>query len=159
MDKFVKFIARFSAAVSTICIAALAITVASQVFFRKVLNQSLTWTDEYGPFMLVWLTLFGAVAALYDKRHLAITALVERLKGTAKHAVVIISNLCILIFVLILFWYGIPMVLQLMNINAVSIPIPKAYIYAVIPFTSICCAIVIIDAVIKEFKLMLRKEE
>ena len=41
MDKFVKFIARFSAAVSTICIAALAITVASQVFFRKVLNQSL----------------------------------------------------------------------------------------------------------------------
>lgn len=50
-------------------LAAMALVVAANVFFRFVLNASLYWGDEVAQILLVWLTFLGAAVAVRDNQH------------------------------------------------------------------------------------------
>lgn len=50
-----------------------------QVFYRYVLNDSLTWTDEVSRLLLVWLVCLGAGLASFRGRHLRLEFLEDRL--------------------------------------------------------------------------------
>ena len=51
------------------------LVVASQVFFRYVLNHSLFWSEELARFQLVWLSFLGASVAYRRKVHPGIDVL------------------------------------------------------------------------------------
>ena len=53
-----------------VIIAALALIVIAAVFFRYVLSNSLSWTDEAAGFLLVWVTFLGAITALERGKHI-----------------------------------------------------------------------------------------
>ncbi len=57
----------------------MAILVATQVFFRYVLNSSLFWSEELARYMLVWLSFFGATVAYYRNLHPGVDTLSSRL--------------------------------------------------------------------------------
>jgi len=69
---------------AVLLLAGLAVLVCLGVFFRYVLNASLTWYDEFASYMLVWLTFYGTVVADYRRRHIGFDLLVDKLAPPMK---------------------------------------------------------------------------
>ena len=75
------------------------------VFYRYVLNSSLSWYDEFASFLLVWLTFYGAVVASYRRRHIGFEVVVDRFIPSTRKIVELIAESCVLGFqAVLLLW-------------------------------------------------------
>jgi tripartite ATP-independent transporter DctM subunit len=86
-------------------IAALLIVVevgilASGVFSRYVLHNALTWTDELGTILFLWLTMLGAVMAYQRRQHMRLTAVMRYVSPGAKEWFDIVAATIVGIFCL-----------------------------------------------------------
>jgi len=59
--------------------AALVALVLVAVFFRYVVNRSLSWSDELVRYLFVWFTLLGGVVALREREHIRVEYFVEKI--------------------------------------------------------------------------------
>jgi TRAP-type C4-dicarboxylate transport system permease small subunit len=117
-------------------LAALVVLVCLGVFFRYVLNSSLTWYDEFASYMLVWLTFYGTVVADYRRRHIGFELLVDKLKPGARAFVDVVAELAVLAFQFVLFYYGWVLTARMGNETAISLPWVKvSWISSVLPIT------------------------
>lgn len=84
--------------------AAIAIIVALGVFFRYVLNDSLSWAEELSKFCMLWLAFIGSPIALRFGNHIAIellpSALPRRLGETVRALVMVL----VIAFLTLLVW-------------------------------------------------------
>ena len=69
-----------------------------QVFFRYVLNNSLSWSEELAKYLFVWMTFLGAALCLRDKAHIGVDYFVSLLPGHFRHAVERFNLLVITVF-------------------------------------------------------------
>jgi len=58
--------------------AGLVVLVLLAVFFRYVLNQSLSWSDELVRYLFVWFTLLGGVVVLREREHIRVEYFIEK---------------------------------------------------------------------------------
>jgi TRAP-type C4-dicarboxylate transport system permease small subunit len=108
--------------------------VAVGVFFRYVLDASLTWYDEFASYLLVWLSFYGAVIATWRGRHINFETLAERVGPRARRAMAVVSETFSLVFQAVLFVYGIVLVRAVGHETAVSIEaVPMGWVYSVLP--------------------------
>ena len=85
-------------AVSYIGIAIFAVLIVAcvlQVFFRFVLNNSLSWSEELARYCFVWMHLLGASLLIEGKEHATVTVILDMLHGVARKAVDILIELII----------------------------------------------------------------
>ncbi|MGI9520534.1 MAG: TRAP transporter small permease [Hyphomicrobiaceae bacterium] len=84
--------------------ASIAIIVAAGVFFRYVLNDSLSWAEELSKFCMLWMVFVGSPIALRAGNHIAIEVLPsflpERLEAILKAAVMAV----VIVFLAVLAW-------------------------------------------------------
>ena len=117
-------------------LAGLVIIVCLGVFFRYVLNSSLTWYDEFASYMLVWLTFYGTVVADYQRRHIGFDLLVNKLAPPARKVVDVVAELAVLGFQFVLFYYGWVLTQRMGDETAISLPWVKViWISSVLPVT------------------------
>ena len=117
-------------------LAALVVLVCMGVFFRYVLNSSLTWYDEFASYMLVWLTFYGTVVADYRRRHIGFELLVDKLKPGARTFVDVVAELAVLGFQFVLCYYGWILTERMGDETAISLPWVKVtWISSVLPIT------------------------
>jgi TRAP-type C4-dicarboxylate transport system permease small subunit len=117
-------------------LAGLVIIVCLGVFFRYVLNSSLTWYDEFASYMLVWLTFYGTVVADYQSRHIGFDLLVGKLPPPARRAVDFAAELAVLGFQFVLLYYGWELTRRMGDETAISLPWVKVtWISSVLPIT------------------------
>jgi TRAP-type C4-dicarboxylate transport system permease small subunit len=114
-------------------IAALAAVVVVGVVFRKA-GASLVWYDEVASILLAWLTYYGAALAALNRAHIGMPTLVDRLRGRARVAVVLIGEACVLTFFIVLAGAGVRVLSVLGGTSLVSLPwVPAAVAQSVIP--------------------------
>jgi TRAP-type C4-dicarboxylate transport system permease small subunit len=117
-------------------LAGLVVIVCLGVFFRYVLNSSLTWYDEFASYMLVWLTFYGTVVADYRRRHIGFELLVDKLAPLARKVVDVAAELAVLGFQFVLFYYGWVLTERMGDETAISLPWVKvSWISSVLPVT------------------------
>ena len=84
-------------------VLAIAGVICAGVFYRYVLNDALSWSEEIAKFLMVWLTFVGAPIALKEGGHVAIEmlpgALPARLRQAVKLAVFLIILALMAVFV------------------------------------------------------------
>ena len=115
-------------------LAGLVIIVCLGVFFRYVLNSSLTWYDEFASYMLVWLTFYGTVVADYQRRHIGFDILVNKLAPLARKVVDVVAEIAVLGFQFVLFYYGWVLTERMGDETAISLPWVKvSWISSVLP--------------------------
>lgn len=108
------------------------ILVATQVFFRYVLNNSLAWAEDLSLMMLVLSTFLIVPYAYRWSLHVGIDVLVEMLPSRVRFGFFLVSGTIIL--VLSLYFIEVSWDLtQRSTINASAVPIKMKYIYAVLP--------------------------
>jgi TRAP-type C4-dicarboxylate transport system permease small subunit len=76
------------------------------IFYRYVLNDSLTWYDEVSEFMLVWLTYYGAAYAALKRQHIGFGTFVRMLPPRARLRVLMAVEVLVLGFWVLMVWIG-----------------------------------------------------
>jgi TRAP-type C4-dicarboxylate transport system permease small subunit len=120
---------------------ALVATVAVGVFWRYALSQSLYWATEVPNFLFVWMVFLGAVVAYREKKHIAFTALLDRMRPANRRWGEIVVHAVVLAFAGFLLATGSLVVRQTMTSPSEALKIPLGYLYSVLPFASVLLSI------------------
>lgn len=79
-----------------ICIfVVLIVACVTQVFFRFVLNNSLSWTEELARYCFIWMHMLGASLLIETGGHATVTAVLDLLHGAVRKIVDLIIELVI----------------------------------------------------------------
>jgi TRAP-type transport system small permease protein len=106
------------------------------VFFRYVLNASLSWYDEFASYLLVWLSFYGAIASTARGRHISFDTLVEKLGPVARKRMALVSEALSAVFYAVLLVYGAMLVRTMGEETAISLPwIRMAWVYSALPIS------------------------
>ena len=121
---------------AVLLLAAMVVLVCLGVFFRYVLNSSLSWYDEFASYLLVWLTFYGCVVVDYRRRHIGFELLVDKLAPLQRRVVDVIAESAVLGFQFVLFWYGWVLTERMGDETAIALPWVKVqWINSVLPIT------------------------
>jgi TRAP-type transport system small permease protein len=135
MRPFRAFLWRFEENVAIALLAALLAVLAAQVFTRYVLGNALDWTEEVARYLYVYVVFFGSSAAIQDRGHVSIAMLVNRLPRRAQLATALFVNAAILVALAFLVWWGTRATIRMLDILTITLEVPFAYVYVVVPFT------------------------
>ena len=68
----------------------------AQVFFRFVLNNSLSWTEELARYCFIWMHMFGASLLIEANGHATVTVILDLMHGAVRKVFDILIELIIL---------------------------------------------------------------
>ena len=92
-----------------ILLSVMTLMIFMQIVFR-VFGWPLSWTEELGRYMFIWMIYLGAASAIRKRKHISVELLDLFLKDNGKFVLNIISNVIFMIFAAILTYYSIPVV-------------------------------------------------
>ena len=89
-----------------ITLAAMILLGSTQIILRNFFDSGFGWADEALRLMVLWVAMFGAVAASREQRHISIDILSRILPDSAKAWVAIFVDGFTAVIALILAWYS-----------------------------------------------------
>jgi len=127
------------------------------VFFRYVLNNSISWTEELARYLMVWFAYIGMAIAFRDESHVNVSFLVNLFPLAYRHIIKIISYLFVLFFLITLFSQSLN-VFRIVKIQtSPSMQIPMIYPYLSVTFGSLLMAIEIVHIICKNIKAVIKR--
>src|SRR5262245_28520853 len=103
-------------------------------FFRSALAAWLAWYDEFASYLLVWLPFSGTVVASYRHRHIGFEVVVDRLQPRTRRIVDFVGESFVLLFQVVLLYYGWLLTRKMGDETAVSLVwVKMSWIYSVLP--------------------------
>lgn len=81
------------ARLAAVLLVALLVLINVEVVARYVFGTSTLVADEYGGYLMAWMTMLGALHLLRADRHLTMTWLVDRMPPRARNAVGLLGSL------------------------------------------------------------------
>lgn len=100
-----------------------------QVIMRYVFNNSLSWSEELGKFLFVWISWLGISIGHKRKEHIKITLVVDKLPHKLKMICEAISELILIVICGITMYYGVIMIAIQKNIPYAGIKISTSWGY------------------------------
>ena len=136
VDKYFRRLVDLVEVWTVLLLVLMVLLVSVGVFFRYVVNSSLSWYDEFASFLLVWMTFYGAVVASYRRRHIGFEVVVDRLMPNTRRIVELIAESCVLGFQAVLLYYGWQLMQKMGDETTVSLVwVKMRWIYSVLPIT------------------------
>ena len=108
--------------------ALMVIIIFVQVIMRKAGN-SLSWSEELGKFLFVWISWMGLSLGQREGEHIKITMLTDRLPFRLAQIVNIISDIVVIIICAVIFYYGVELVVAQGNVPYAGIKISTSWGY------------------------------
>lgn len=123
------------------------VVIFSQVVMRYVFQNSLSWSEELGRYLFIWLTWLSTGYAVRQKRHLRIEVLSDFLGERGKLVVDLFAMLVWCAFCLFLVKNGwkITSMLWRREQMTAALEIPMALTYAAVPVGAAIMAIRLLD--------------
>lgn len=116
--------------------------IVNRFVFAPVFGVSVAWTGEAARFVLIYMTMVGAVIGSRDRDHIRIEVLIERLPEAAKPPVQSVLNVASIAFLVVAAWGGFLATQSVRGVPAGAVPIVTIdYVYAVIPLGLIAMAV------------------
>lgn len=103
------------------------------IFFRYVLGNSLTWSDEFLRTSLVWFGMVAMSTISANLSHVSITIFLNKFPKKAQHAIRIFVQFVITIAVVTVFMLGIKLVLSAGGRLTTAMRIPYRFTYSAVP--------------------------
>ena len=126
-------------------VATIMVIVCAGVFWRYVLNDSLSWSEESAKFLMVWLVFAAAPIALAQGAHVAIDTLVEALPGRARNLLLVLIHLIILSFLYLPITEGYGFALNARGQATPTTGISMMVIFAAMPIGGVLLACVALE--------------
>ncbi len=104
------------------------------VFYRYILNDPISWTEELGRYLMVWMTLFGATVGVKRGTHLRLDMnLFSFFPGWAVLIGKRLIDLCVMCFLFVVAYYGIRYCKVAQAYTSPVLGISMGYIWATVP--------------------------
>lgn len=111
-----------------------------QVVTRYVLAAPSSWTEELARFLLIWVSLLGAVHAFRNGMHLGLDVLPGKLRGRAAKVLRILVLAAVTFFslaVLVLGGGGLVLITWELRQSSAALGLPMAVVYLVVPLAGL----------------------
>ena len=105
------------------------------VFWRFVLKQPLSWTEEVILVCMVWMCFLGASIATKHNEHIFIDFVVALVPRRLARSMGILSMTLVTAVLVILIWQGALLVERTQEVTTIALGIPTMYMYAAIPIS------------------------
>jgi TRAP-type C4-dicarboxylate transport system permease small subunit len=112
---------------------AMVVIIFAQVVARYALSNSLSWSEETGRYIFVWMTFIGSAIAVRNKLHVALDMFVVRLPRSLQKLCLMISYVSMMIFTGVVIYGGYKFVLKGSNQISAALQLPMHYVYLVLP--------------------------
>lgn len=138
--------------VVAVLLVLITVIITIQVFYRHVLKDSLTWSEETARYIFIWLIMLGSSIGVKEGGHIAITIIKDKLKGRKKLVLDIIINLMIAFFALVLLVAGIRISLSVTGQLSPGIRLSMFWVYISVPISGFIILIHTLNDVFNSIK-------
>ena len=133
------YVDKISIIIASLSIALILLIAIYGAIFRYILNNPLPWPLPIERILMIWGALFGIAAALKRAQHMGVEGLIRQFPEKMELIIRYMVLLLILLFVIILFWYG---WLELINNNDTymitrKVRISSKWLVAAIPVSAL----------------------
>ena len=120
-----------------------------QVFFRYVLQDSLSWTEEASRYLMIWLVFLVAAAEVERLSHITVDIAIQRLSNVQREYLNKLSLVLILGIALILIVQGYILTERSMGQQTAMLPVTMGIVYLCVPIGGIIMAISAIRVLVR----------
>ena len=139
-----KALDRFLFVTIGLLLAAMVVDVAIQVFFRYVIQNPPTWTEELARFLFAWQIFLGAGLAFGRGSHIVVDALLLVLPSGGRRLLAVVTGVIALGFLAVLIWLGIRMVQLTSDTYSTAMHLNMGVVYASLPFGAAISAMYVV---------------
>lgn len=118
-----------------VLLAAMVVMILAQVFYRYVLNDSLSWTEEMAKFSMVWIAFLVAPWVYRENLNVSIQMFAEAFPKIMQLVGDLLITSLVILICIIFFRESIDFWLGGLTISASSVPIKLAVFYSCAPFS------------------------
>ena len=133
MSRLAKLYDRLLNLVLFLLMAGMVVAISAQVWYRFILNDPLSWSEELGRYMFVWISFIGAAVGIRYRVHLGIDLLEKMVSAGAYRYLAVMVNLLIQIFLVVVVYQGFDIIKVVQFQTSASMGIPMTYPYAAVP--------------------------
>lgn len=117
--------------ICTVTLALMSAIIVAQVFFRYVLNDSLSWSEELARYLFIWTIYIGISYGVKMDKHVAVDAVYSYMPKGVKKYYAMIAYALFLLFAVAIVYYGVTVVGMQISSGQVSpaMGLPMQYVY------------------------------
>lgn len=108
----------------------------SQIIMRWIFRNPITWSEELIRLMYIWICFVGWTLASRYRTYIRITFLFNALPPIPQKLIATVNNLLLIVFSVLMVFYGIKMAMISSSGHTVTLPINFALVYVVVPLTN-----------------------
>lgn len=137
-----------------ICMILMTTIIFIQVVGRYLFHYSISWSEEIGRYLVIWITFGGSVLAFRRGAHIGVNALVKILPPKIRYNIRLLSQVITIVFFIVLGYYGtIHTINQIIHLQlGPATRLPMAIPYSAIPIGSILVIYYLINKIVIEIK-------
>jgi len=111
-------------------------------FLRYVFRSSFAPSEEWARFLFMFITFYGAIEAFYRHKHIAVDMFVGLFSGATRKTLDIIASLLALGALVLLFWGGSVLVIQMIDTKSVATGVNMGVISAALPIMAFAAIVI-----------------
>lgn len=150
LDRIVGGIDQLAQALAVFLVTAVTAVMLAQVFFRKVLNSSLQWSEELSLLGLVWIVWIGAVVLMRKWEHINIPTFIDLVPREHRFWFIGLSKVASIIFLALLIWYGFDVFTQRFHGKSPSLGISDKWAKLSIPVGAVFMVIFALNTMLRD---------
>lgn len=147
MKKCLDIINKLLQSVAVIAMGGMLFVIFGQVVARYVFHHSLAFSEELARYLFVYVVFFGTAVVAKNNGHIIMEAFISVLKGKVAKYTRILAFLSTFLFMVIIFYYGIRMMIISSYQISPALRISMSYVYLAMPiaaFVMLCNLLVLI---------------
>lgn len=158
LDKFIVKVLFYACAILMFSMLAI---ITAQVLSRYIFGSSLTWSEELGRYIFVWMSFLGMAIGVKKGAHVALDILLKKLTGVSQKLLMLLNNALVLFFGVCLSYSGFQLFELGMKQKSPTLQLPMQFVYIVIPISGIILVYFVISETIRMLKsqVPMEKEE
>lgn len=102
LEDFGDWLGKLTIFVVIVLTGILVITVLTGVFFRYVIRDSLSWTEELARYLMIWAALLAVSVGIKDKEHVGIQLLIKQFPPIITKLITFVVYLITIVFLAVL---------------------------------------------------------
>lgn len=133
-------------------IGAIVVITLAAVWWRYVVNDPISWTEQISRIFFVWVTFLGAAVLYRDKSHIVIDMFLEMMPTAIKSALVWLIELAVLLFIVVFFFYGLKLSIDTLPHRFGALDISPASFYFAAPVSAAMMLLFFIERLVDPSK-------